>query len=76
MAAQKFMNIYEALEYLTFSYLLAGANVDLSTSSGNISLSAGEEEKIAVPSVDAPSKRSKGSKVNAVFLAWHLPDMT
>ena len=48
------------------SQLLAGTTVDLSISSGNISLlGAGDEEEVAGPSVDVPSKRHKGSKVNA-----------
>ena len=51
---------------LNRSQLLAGATVDLSISSGNISLlGAGDEEEVAGPSVDVPSKRHKGSKVNA-----------
>ena len=45
--------------------LLAGAAADLSTSNGNISLGAGDEEEVAGPSVDVPSKRNKGSNVNA-----------
>ena len=45
--------------------ILAGATVDLSTSSGNILLGAGQEEEEAGPSVYVPSKRNKGSKVNA-----------
>ena len=49
---------------LNRSQLLAGATVDLSTSSGNISLGAGDEEEVAGPSVDVPSKRNKGSNVN------------
>ena len=52
---------------LNRSQLLAGATVDFSTSSGNISLGTGDEEEVAGPSVDVPSKRNKGSKVN-VFL--------
>ena len=52
---------------LNRSQLLAGATVDFSTSSGNISLGAGDEEEVAGHSVDVPSKRNKGSKVN-VFL--------
>ena len=39
--------------------------VDLSTSSGNTLLAAGDEEEVAGPSADIPSKRNKGSKVNA-----------
>ena len=50
---------------LNRSELLAGATVDLSTSSGNISLGAGDEKEVAGPSVDVSSKRNKGSKVNA-----------
>ena len=50
---------------LNRSQHLAGATVDLSTSSGNISLGAGDEEEVAGPSVDVPSKRNKRSKVNA-----------
>ena len=45
--------------------LLAGSTVDLTTSSGNISLGAGGEEEVAGPSVDVPLKRNKGSKINA-----------
>ena len=55
--------------------LSAGATVDLSTSSGNISLGAGDEEEVVGPSVDVTSKRNKGSKGNAFLSAWHLPDM-
>ena len=40
--------------------LLAGATVDLSTSSGNISLGTGDEEEVAGSSVDVPSKWNKG----------------
>ena len=47
------------------SQLLAGATVDLSTSTGNISLGTGDEEEVACPTVDVPSKKNKGSKVNA-----------
>ena len=47
------------------SQLLGGATVDLSTSSGNISQCVGDEEEVADPSVDVPSKRNKGSKANA-----------
>ena len=50
---------------LNRSQLLAGPTVDLSTSSGNIFLGAGAEKEVAGPSVDAPSKKNKGSKVNA-----------
>ena len=39
---------------LNRSQLLSGATVDLSTSSGNTSLGAGDEEEIAGPSVDLP----------------------
>ena len=49
--------------------LLAGATVALSTSSGNISLGAGDEEEVAGSSVDVPSKRNKESKANAFLLA-------
>ena len=45
--------------------LLAGATVDLSTSSSNISLGAGDEEEVGGPLVDVGSKRNKGSKVGA-----------
>ena len=51
------------------SQLLAGATVDLSTSSGNISLGTGDEKEVAGPSVDVPSKRNKGSKVNKFLQA-------
>ena len=47
------------------SQLLGGATVDLSTSSGNISQCLGDEEEVADPPVDVPSKRNKGSKANA-----------
>ena len=47
------------------SQLLGGATVDLSTSSGNISQCVGDEEEVADPSVDVPSKRNKGSKADA-----------
>ena len=47
--------------------LLAGATVDLSTSSGSISLGAPDEEEVAGPSVDVPSKRNKGSTVNVLL---------
>ena len=50
---------------LNRSQLLAGTTVDLSTSSGNTSLGAWDEEKVAGPLVDVPSKRNKESKVNA-----------
>ena len=49
---------------LNRSQLLGGATVDLNTSSGNISLGAGDEEEVAGRSVDVLSKRNKGSKVN------------
>ena len=39
---------------LNRSQLLSGATVDLSTSSGNTSLGAGDEEEIAGPLVDLP----------------------
>ena len=44
------------------SQLLAGATVDLSTSSSNISLGAGDEEEVAVLSLDVPSKRKKDQR--------------
>ena len=50
---------------LNRSQLLAGATVGLSTSSGNISLGVGDEEEVAGRSVDVPSNRNEGSKVNA-----------
>ena len=50
---------------LNRSQLLAGAAVDLSASSGNSVLGAGDEEEVAGLSVDVPSKKNKGSKVNA-----------
>ena len=50
---------------LNRSQLLAGATVNLSTSSGNISLGAGDEEEVAGPSADIPSKRNKRSMINA-----------
>ena len=50
---------------LNRSQLLAGPTVDLSTWSSNISLGAGDEEEVAGLSADRPSKRNKGSKVNA-----------
>ena len=50
---------------LNRSQLLVGATVDLSGSSGDISQGAGDEEEVASPLVGAPSKRNKGSKVNA-----------
>ena len=50
---------------LNRSQLVAGATVDLGISSSNISLGAGHEEEVAGPPVDVPSKRNKGSKVNA-----------
>ena len=50
---------------LNRTQLLAGATADLSISSGNISLGPRDEEEVAGPSVDIPSKRNKGSKVNA-----------
>ena len=40
----------------------AGTTVDLSTSSGNISLGAGDEEEVARPSVDVPSRRNKDQR--------------
>ena len=50
---------------LNRSQLLAGATVDLNTSSGNISLGPGDEEKVASPSADVPFERNKGSKESA-----------
>ena len=50
---------------LNRSQLLADVTIDFSTTSGNISLAAGDEEEVAGPSVDVPSKSNKGSKVNA-----------
>ena len=47
---------------LNRNQLLAGATVDLSTSSGNISLGAGDEEEVAGPTVDIPSKRIKDQR--------------
>ena len=44
--------------------LLGDVTVDLSTSSGNNLLVVGDEEELAGPSVDVPSKRNKESKVN------------
>ena len=52
------------------------STVDLSTSSGNILLSAGVEEEVAGPLVDVPSNRNKESKVNSFLKAWHLADVT
>ena len=51
---------------LNRSQLVAGATVDLSTSSGNISLGSGDEEEVAGRSFDVLSKRNKGSKVNTL----------
>ena len=62
------------LNNLNGSQLLAGATVDLSTSSGNISLGAGDEEEVAGPLVEVPSKMNKGSKVNAFLFT--IFDMT
>ena len=57
---------------LNRSQFLAGAIADGSTSSGNISLYAGDKEEVAGPSVDIPSKRNKESKVNAFCKpCWH-----
>ena len=53
---------------LNRTQLLGGATVDLNTSSGNISLGAGDEEEVAGRSVDVLSKRNKGSKVNTFKL--------
>ena len=47
---------------LNSSQLLACATVDLSTSSGNISLGAGDEEEEAGTSVDVLSKRIKDQR--------------
>ena len=44
---------------LNRSQFLAGAIADVSTSSDNISLYAGDKEEAAGPSVDKPSKRNK-----------------
>ena len=55
---------------LSRSQLLAGATVDLRTSSSNILLGAGGEEEVADPSVDVPSERNKRSKVNKYLKAW------
>ena len=49
------------LNNLNRSQRLAGATDDLSKSSSNILQGAGDEEEV----VDVPSKKSKGSKVNA-----------
>ena len=49
--------------------LSTGATVDLSTSSGKILLRAGDEDQVAGPTVDVPSKKNKGSKVNAFLSA-------
>ena len=61
---------------LNRTQLLAAPTVDLSTSTGNISLGARDEEEVASPSVDVPSKRNKGSKVNTFLKARHPADMT
>ena len=47
------------LKNLNKSNLLAGASFDLSISSDNIGLGAGDKEDVAGPSVDVPSKRNK-----------------
>ena len=52
---------------LNRSQLVAGATVHLTTSSGNILLGAGDEEEVSGLPVVVPSKRNKGSKVNAFF---------
>ena len=49
------------------SQFLACATVNRSTLSGNILLGAEDDKEVAGPSVDIPSRRTKGSKVN-VFL--------
>ena len=49
------------------SQFLACATVNRSTLSGNILLGAEDDKEVAGPSVDIPSRRNKGSKVN-VFL--------
>ena len=49
------------LNNLNRSQRLAGATDDLSKSSSNILQGAGDEEEV----VDVPSKKNKGSKVNA-----------
>ena len=50
---------------LNRSQHLASATAALSTSSDNILLVAGDEEEVAGPSIDVPSKRNKRSKINA-----------
>ena len=47
------------LKNLNKSNLLAGASFDLSISSDNIGLGAGDKEDVAGPSVDVPSKGNK-----------------
>ena len=47
------------------SQLLAGAAVDLSTSSGNILLGVGDEEEVPGTSINVPSKWNEGLKVHA-----------
>ena len=47
--------------------VFAGATIDLSTSSGNILLGVGDEEKGAGPSVNVSLKRNKKSKVNGLL---------
>ena len=47
---------------------LAGATADLSTSKGNIFLSARDKQEVAGPLVDVTSKRNKGSTVNTFLL--------
>ena len=47
---------------LNRSQLLAGATVDLSTSSGNNSLGGEDEEEVAGPSVDITSKRKNDQR--------------
>ena len=53
------------LKNLSKSNLLAGASFDLSISSDNIGLGAGDKEDVAGPSVDVPSKGNRRWKVNA-----------
>ena len=49
--------------------LSTGATIDLSTSSGKLLLGAGDEDQVAGPSVDVPSKKNRRSKVNPFLLA-------
>ena len=50
---------------LNRSQILAGATVYPSISSSNISQGAAEKKEVADPSVNIPSMRDKGSKVDA-----------